>query len=131
MSAAALAVAFALSAPAPAAARAADPETVKIAGEYDGEGTDIKGEKYRVAVKIEEEGEAYRVTWKTRDGQEFVGVGIRTGKMLSVGWAGQQGQRVIIGTTVYEIQKDGTLAGKWTMLGAKGAVRAEKLFPSA
>ena len=128
MSAAALAVAFALSAP---VAVRADPETAKIAGEYDGEGTDIKGQKYKVAVKVEEEGDAYRVTWKTPDGQEFVGVGIRTGRLLSVGWAGQQGPRVIVGTTVYEVKKDGSLDGKWTMLGAKGVVRTEKLRPSA
>jgi hypothetical protein len=128
MSAAALVVAFALSA---SATVRADPETVKIAGDYDGEGTDIKGQKYKVVVRIDPEGDAYRVTWKTPDRQEFVGVGIRTGKLLSVGWAGQQGPRVTIGMTVYEIKKDGTLDGKWTMLGAKGVVRTEKLMPSA
>ncbi len=128
MSAVALAVAFALSTP---VAMKADPETAKITGEYDGDGTDIKGQKYKVQVKIEQEGDAYRVTWKTPDGQEFVGAGIRTGKLLSVGWAGQQGPRVIVGMTVYEVKKDGSLDGKWTMLGAKGVVRTETLLPSA
>ncbi len=128
MSCAALAVVFALSVP---AVKAADPETAKIAGEYAGEGTDIRGQKYKVAVTVEEEGNAYRVTWKTPEGQQFVGVGIRTGKLLSVGWAGQQGPRVIVGTTVYEVKRDGSLDGKWTMLGAKGVVRSEKLAPSA
>jgi hypothetical protein len=124
----ALAVVFALSVP---VVKAADPETAKIAGEYAGEGTDIRGQKYKVTVTVEEEGDAYRVTWKTPEGQQFVGVGIRTGKMLSVGWAGQQGPRVIIGTTVYEVKRDGSLDGKWTMLGAKGVVRSEKLAPLA
>lgn len=128
MSAVALAVALALSTP---AAAKADPETAKITGEYDGDGTDIKGQKYKVQVKIEQEGDTYRVTWKTPDGQEFVGAGIRTGKLLSVGWAGQQGPRVIVGMTVYEVKKDGSLDGKWTMLGAKGVVRTEKLLPAA
>ncbi|HVK09017.1 MAG TPA: hypothetical protein VM597_09600 [Gemmataceae bacterium] len=128
MPAVTLAVALALSTP---AARTADPETARITGEYDGDGTDIKGQKYKVQVKIEQEGDAYRVTWRTPDGQDFVGAGIRTGKILSVGWAGQQGPRVIVGMTVYEIKKDGTLDGKWTMLGAKGVVRTETLLPSA
>lgn len=129
MSVTALAITFALLSP--SIARAADPETVNVAGEYDGEGTDIKGQKYKVSVTIEEEGEAYRVTWKTPEGQTFVGVGLRNGKLLSVGWAGQQGQRIILGTTVYEIKKDGRLDGKWTMLGSKGIVRTETLLPSA
>ena len=36
-----------------------------------------------------------------------------------------------LGMTVYEIKKDGSLDGKWTMLGAKGVVRTEKLLPAA
>jgi hypothetical protein len=109
----------------------ADPETSPITGDYEGDGTDIKGQKYRVSVVIEEEKDAFKVTWKTPDGQSFIGVGIRSGKMLSVSWAGQQGTKIVVGLTVYEVKKDGSLSGKWTMIGAKGVVRTETLTPSA
>jgi hypothetical protein len=112
-------------------ARAADPETADIVGTYDGAGVDIQGGKYKVMVKIEAEGDAYRFTWTTPTGQKFIGVGVRTGKMVSVGWAGEQGGKVVVGVTVYEVQKDGSLKGKWTMLGAKGVVKTETITPSA
>ena len=92
---------------------------------------DIKGQKYRVAVVIEEEKDTFKFTWKTPDGQTFIGVGIRTGRSVAVSWAGQQGMKIIVGLTVYEVKKDGSMEGKWTMLGAKGVVRTETLTPSA
>ena len=111
-------------------ALAGDPETAKIAGSYTARGEDINGQKYTATVEIEEEGEAYRVTWHYRDGAEFIGIGIRTGKQLSVSWAGQLGNKVMVGVMVYEVKKNGSMEGKWTILGAKGRVRAETLAPS-
>jgi hypothetical protein len=130
MSLRAAALIVALSALAPTA-QAADPETVDIVGTYDGNGTDIQGGKYKVTVKIEGEGDAFKFTWTTPGGQKFFGAGIRTGKLVSVGWAGEQGTKVVVGITVYEVQKDGSLKGKWTMLGAKGTVKTETITPSA
>lgn len=109
---------------------AGDPETAKITGTYTARGEDINGQKYTATVEIEEEGEAYRVTWHYRDGAEFVGVGVRTGKQLSVSWAGQLGSKVMVGVMVYEVKKNGSMDGKWTILGAKGRVRTETLAPS-
>ena len=112
------------------ACAAGDPETAKIAGSYAARGEDVNGQKYTATVEIREEGEAYRLTWKYADGAEFVGVGVRTGKQLSVGWAGQLGDKVMVGVMVYEVKKNGSLDGKWTILGAKGKVRTETLAPS-
>jgi hypothetical protein len=112
-------------------ARPNDPEKRNITGEYAGAGTDINGAKYSVNVKIEEDEDTYKVTWKMPDGQSYIGVGIRTGKLLSVSWATQQGTRLTIGVTVYEIQKDASLKGRWSMIGAKGKVKEEILTPSA
>lgn len=109
---------------------AADPETVKIAGSYSAAGEDVSGKKYTANVEIEEEGDAYRLTWKYPGGVEFIGVGLRQGKTLSVSWAGQAGNKVMVGVMVYEIRKNGSLDGKWTILGAKGRVKTETLSPS-
>lgn len=130
MSASVLALAMAFSlAPVPADKPAE--VLTKIGGKYDADGVDISGKKYASRTTIEAEGDAYRVTWKMPDGTEFVGIGIRNGKTLSVSWAGQQPQGVLLGVMVYEIKKDGSLEGKWTMLGAKGKISTETLTPIA
>lgn len=114
----------------PTPVRAGDPETAKIAGSYTAAGEDINGLKYTATVEVEEEGDAYRVTWKYKDGAEFIGVGVRTGRLLSISWAGQVGNRVMVGVMVYEVKKNGAMEGKWTILGAKGRIRTETLSPS-
>jgi hypothetical protein len=119
---------LAVAAAGPAAdAPAIDPAVRDIAGKYDGKGTDITGAAYATTVTIDEEGDAFRVGWNSM-GQKYVGVGIRSGKVLSVGWLGQAGPNTVqLGVMVYEVQKDGSLEGQWTMLGAKGKVRTESL----
>lgn len=110
---------------------AADPLTAKVEGVYTAKGEDISGVKYTATVEIKEEGDAFRVTWKYANGVSFIGIGLRDGKKLSVSWAGAAGEgKVMVGVMVYEIQKDGTLEGKWTILGAKGKVKTETLAPS-
>lgn len=112
------------------AAPLADP--VRLAGEYDGAGTDVHGRPYQVQVHIRPEGDAYRVWWTGPDGQEFVGVGLRDGRRLAVSWAGKATEgRVYVGLTVYHVRPDGSLEGRWTMFGAKGIVRTETLRPAA
>ncbi len=108
---------------------AADP--VKLAGEYDGTGTDVLGKPYTVQVKIRPDGDAYRVWWTAPDGQELVGVGLHTGRQLAVSWTGRATEgRVFVGLTVYQVRPDGTLVGRWTMFGARGVVRSETLRPA-
>jgi hypothetical protein len=109
---------------------AADPETAKIAGSYSASGEDISGAKYTARVEITTEGDSYRVNWKYTDGSEFIGIGLREGKTLSVSWAGQAGPgKIMVGVMVYTINKNGTMEGKWTILGAKGKVKTESLAP--
>lgn len=124
-------VALSLCGFAPTAPSAAgDPETASIDGEYAGDGVDIQGQKYRTTVEVSKEKDAYQFKWTTA-GQTFLGVGIRTGKLVSVSWVGRQPAGVIVGITVFEVKKDGSLAGRWTMLGARGVVRTETLTPTA
>ena len=111
------------------AAAADPPPDDRLPGTYVGTGTDVQGGDYRVTVKIEKEKDAYNVKWASPTGQTWVGVGVRTGDRLSVGWAGKTAKGVMVGVMVYEVQKDGTLAGTWTILGAKGVVRTETLTP--
>lgn len=108
----------------------ADP--VKLAGEYDGTGTDVAGKPYSVQVRIQPDGDAYRFWWTAPGGQELVGVGLRTGRQVAVSWTGRASEgKVFVGLTVYEVRPDGTLVGRWTMFGAKGVVRSETLRPAA
>lgn len=107
-------------------------EPVRLAGEYDGTGTDGRGRKYVVQVKIRPEGATYRVWWTSPGGQEFVGVGLRTGRQLAVSWAGKAADgKVFVGLTVYTVRRDGTLVGRWTVLGANGQIQTETLRPAA
>lgn len=107
-------------------------DSVRLGGEYDGTGTDVRGQPYSVLVKIQPEGAAYRVWWTGPDGQEYVGVGLQDGRQLAVSWAGKATEgRVYVGLTVYHVRPDGTLEGRWTMFGAKGIVRTETLRPAA
>jgi hypothetical protein len=115
---------------APTAATVGDPETADIDGDYAGDGVDIQGQKYQTSVKVQKDKDAHLFRWTT-GGQEFLGVGIRTGKLVSVSWVGRQPGGVIVGVTVFEVRKDGSLSGRWTMLGAKGVVRTEVLTPTA
>ncbi|MGL6097017.1 MAG: hypothetical protein ACRC7O_14635, partial [Fimbriiglobus sp.] len=73
---------------------AGDPATRDITGSYEGKGTDITGVDYTTTVTIEEEGDAFRVGWNSM-GQKYVGVGVRSGKLLSVGWLGQPGPNAV------------------------------------
>ena len=109
---------------------AADPPPERgLAGTYVGSGTDIQGGEYQVTVTIEKEKDAYNLKWESPNGQNWIGVGIHTGDKLSVSWAGKTAKGIMVGVMVYEIRKDGTLAGTWTILGAKGVVRTETLTP--
>ena len=55
------------------------------------------------------------------------GVGIRKGNTLSVGWALQGKDRIIVGITVYTISADGkSLDGEWRTQGKAKMPRTEK-----
>ena len=111
---------------------AADPEKAGIEGTYLANGADINGTKYTADVTIEKVNEAYRVTWKTPNGQQFVGVGLRENEKLSVAWAGSAPEgKIMLGVMVYTIQKSGKLEGKWTILSSGGKTSTETLSPKA
>ena len=55
------------------------------------------------------------------------GIGIRKGNTLSVGWALQGKDRIIVGVTVYTISADGkAMDGEWRTQGTAKMPRTEK-----
>ena len=93
-------------------------------GKYDAEGTNPNGTTYTASVAIKAVGETFRVEWDLGRGVAYVGVGILTDATLSVGWVANG----TAGAMVYVIEKDGTLSGKWAILGDdKGRVQKETL----
>jgi hypothetical protein len=108
---------FLLAAP----AVSADPKP-EIAGKYDCKGKDADGGDYKGTVEIKKDKDTYVVTWDLGNFGRFVGVGIRTDKILSVSWL----SGVNAGVMVYQI-KDRKLEGRWAQLGAKGTIQKETL----
>lgn len=104
---------------------AADPDKApNVVGKYDCAGEDVSGAKYTGTVTVKKTGDAYAVEWELADGQTYVGVGVLTGRTLSVSWL----NRRLVGVMAYTVGKDGTLSGTWSVLGdPKGRVATEKL----
>lgn len=77
-----------------------------LEGEYDVEGTNLKGEKYKMDLTVKKQNEGYKFNWTGNNPWE--GFGIRQDDTVSVGFGGKQ-----CGFVAYEIKSDGTLEGKW------------------
>lgn len=109
-----------------ASAAADDPKDSppRIAGTYDAAGTGAGGKRYTATVKIEKQGDVYAVEYVVSEREKYAGIGLLTGRVLSVAWLNQRA----VGVLVYTVEKDGTLSGRWTQLGdPQGQVFREKL----
>jgi hypothetical protein len=113
-----------------AALAAGDIPTDRLPGVYTIVGK-IGDDEYTGAVVIRKRGEAYlfqSITGtETEEGHSLgatVGVGLLDGKKLSVSWKSSTG---MIGVTVYEVMKDGALAGRWISLPGAEEARTERL----
>lgn len=99
-------------------------------GVYASRGANPDGSEYRGAVHILRQGDHFIVTWMTprAAGEGFlleltsIGVGIRTGDTLAVGYLAG----TALGVIVYQIGQDGHLVGRWTTAG-DDAVHSETL----
>lgn len=106
-------------------------EVGDISGYYSCEGTEAKGSKYHGIVTIVRKADIYVVTWSIGEGSNFVGVGVKLGDNLSVGWAMPVGEgKVVRGVNVYRV--DGTkerpkLVGRWATIPGNGTVQSETL----
>jgi len=101
-------------------------------GVYIASGVDSDGSDYRRAVEIERHGHAFTVTWVSTRlvgnalvlEPTWVGVGIATGDILSVGFI----TRDTIGLMVYRASADKTeLSGQWTLADDDDAIHTEVL----
>lgn len=63
----------------------------------------------------------YLVQW-SGGGQNTIGIGMRTGDTLSVGWVQERGDKTVRGVTVYSVRAR-TLVGRWVTLPGKGVAR--------
>ncbi|MBK6751428.1 MAG: hypothetical protein IPG67_15875 [Acidobacteria bacterium] len=83
-----------------------------LEGEFNIVGKNPKGETYKGTLKITKDGDGYVFNWNT--GNSFSGFGIRAGEFVAVGFGGKQ--CAFVG---YDVQGDGTLAGKWGSQNSK------------
>ena len=84
------------------------------------------GSSYQGAVRISRLGDAYRIVWTMTAGSGYEGIGIQMGDVLAVGWGIGGGKN---GVVAYRID-GGTLTGRWTLSGMKGAIGTEELAGS-
>lgn len=84
-----------------------------LEGSYDIEGKNPEGKPYKGKLDVKKDGEGYSFKWSA--GVELTGFGIRAGEFVAVGFGGKQCSFV-----GYDVQADGTLAGKW---GGQGSTK--------
>jgi hypothetical protein len=102
-------------------------------GVYVASGADSAGNAYHRAVEIERHGDRYIVTWVSARliGEALVleptwiGVGIVTGDILSVGFVADDA----MGIMVYRFGPNGQLTGRWTVEGDDEVICSETLTP--
>jgi hypothetical protein len=89
-----------------------------IEGKYLVEGRDPKGaSRYQGQVVVVKEAETYAVVWKIQN-QVLYGTGVLQNNVFAVTYL-NYGPRSATGLAVYETSPEGTLTGKFTVLGAK------------
>ncbi len=91
---------------------------VDVEGKYLVEGRDPKGaSRYQGQVVVVKESETYAVVWKIQN-QVLYGTGVLQNNVFAVTYL-NYGPRSAPGLAVYETSPEGTLTGKFTVLGAK------------
>jgi hypothetical protein len=90
----------------------------ELEGKYLVEGRDPKGSaRYQGQVVVVKESDTYAVVWKIQN-QVLYGTGVLQNNVFAVTYL-NYGPRGAPGLAVYETSPEGTLTGKFTMLGAK------------
>jgi hypothetical protein len=84
-----------------------------LEGSYDLTGKNPEGKEYKGTLKVRKDGDGYTFDWNA--GSQFSGFGIKADNFVAVGFGGKQ--CAFVG---YDIQSDGTLAGKW---GGQGSTK--------
>lgn len=104
------------------------PETVDIVGAYQVEGVSDVNETYTGTAEISRTGSVVGVRWVTGESKlAYVGVGLRTGDLLSVSFRSEADPAIGVGLMVYRIGEGPALTGKWTAFGHDGPAMTETL----
>jgi hypothetical protein len=85
-----------------------------IEGSYAVSGTNTDGSAYEGSLTVSRTGDTYRFAWQT--GEPYEGVGVVDGNHVAVGWGGAQ-----CGGVIYRIAGDGSLSGRWALMGTSDA----------
>jgi hypothetical protein len=105
-------------APLSAAGLAVPAGAAELDGEYVIEGRDPGGgQRYKGQVLVVKEDATYSVIWKIQN-QVLYGTGILQNNSFAVTYL-NYGPASAPGLAIYDVADDGTLTGKFTMLGAK------------
>ena len=95
-----------------------------FSGKYLAEGVGNGGRPYKAMVEIQRTREVYQILWVLGPREAYMGVGMREGDTLCVGWATGQ----VPGVVVYRSEGK-RLVGRWTAPGADGRIFKETLSP--
>lgn len=100
-----------------------------LAGSYQVRGIGANGQTaYAGKVQVSPTGQTYRVEWSLSGGKEvYVGTGIRVNDTFSVIYVAPNAPNKP-GLVQYSLQKDGSLTGYYTSLGAQ-TISAEAWIP--
>jgi hypothetical protein len=85
-----------------------------ITGAYTLQGTGLGGSPYKGSLQVTAQGPVYQFSWNV--GNQYEGIGIRTGPLVSVAWAGNAKDKC--GVIQYEITNDGLANGRWGFYGS-------------
>ena len=97
-----------------------------IGGRYDAQGTNIDGSPYKGTAEIVvTTTTTCRITWRTGSSSVQQGICMRNGNTLSAAYTFANGKPGLI---IYEMQRDGSMKGLWTIADQKG-VGTENLTP--
>lgn len=101
-----------------AAVAALPAAAAELAGNYHVEGRDPNGgQRYKGQVAVVKEDATYAVVWKIQN-QVLYGTGILQNNVFAVTYL-NYGPRSAPGLAIYDLSPEGTLTGRFTMLGAK------------
>jgi hypothetical protein len=99
--------------------------TGDLNGTYLCEGVRPDGAAYKGTVRIVRHDGAYQLIWNVGREEEYLGIGILTGEVLSVSYFG--GSPGVVAYRVERSDKGSRLVGQWTVAAARGRVFGETL----
>jgi hypothetical protein len=97
-------------------------ESADLTGAYICNGKNFDGSTYQGRVEIVRRKGAFQLVWLSDSDVVGLGMGIRTGNVLSVAFYSGSA-----GVVAYRIEGQDRLVGEWTVAGADGEVSSETL----